>query len=199
MGIDISPQWDGGIVYSISLVKILAGWFSMFINGVAMSPLNILSRIKQQSISMCLVLSWNTMLEAICRAADYHKTVKQEQVLGSLSLEENVIAKLAHQLYEPQFYNLRLHLIVQLYYDIILFTLPCQEISSQKGTISHRDLHIQGDSCQSASVKPSTLRRPFSLNNMPHPGVLFRYQTIQIQASQYLSKKKKKTNRSIPM
>ena len=46
------------------------------------------------------------------------------------------------------------------------------------------DLLSEGDPIQSSLVKPSILRWPFFQNNIPHPGFLFRYQSIQIVASQ---------------
>ena len=53
----------------IDLVRISANWPSELTKLVTMRPENIFSLIKWQSTSMCLVLSWNTRLDAIWSAA----------------------------------------------------------------------------------------------------------------------------------
>jgi hypothetical protein len=54
----------------------------------------------------------------------------------------------------------------------------------QKAQYPMVNLLFEGDPAQSASVKTSTLRWPFFLNNMPRPRAIFKYRTIQIATSQ---------------
>jgi hypothetical protein len=42
----------------------------------------------------------------------------------------------------------------------------------------------EGEHAQSTSVKPSTLRCPFDLYNIPKPGCLFKYRIMRVTASQ---------------
>ena len=51
------------------LVKISASRSLEFINEVVISPEMIFSRMKWQSISICLVRSWETGLEVMCKTA----------------------------------------------------------------------------------------------------------------------------------
>lgn len=64
---------------------VLVSWFSYLTNGVITSPLKILSQTKWQSTSMCLILSWNTGLEAICIAA----WLSQDSWIGVVTVKLN--------------------------------------------------------------------------------------------------------------
>ena len=57
------------ISFPNGLVNTSASWFAEATNLVVIDPSCILSRMKWQSISICLVLSWKTGLAVICKVA----------------------------------------------------------------------------------------------------------------------------------
>jgi len=127
----------------------ISNWSLELTNLVLMSPDTIFSRMKWQSISMCLVLSWKTRLELIWRAA----WLSHISVIGLTSPNCNSLSNCLSQTSSQVAEAMTLYSAFGLDFATTFCFLLFQEIKLPPMETQYLDVGLlsEGDPTQSAS------------------------------------------------